>query len=528
MAVAKEIAEDGLDRSLETAQPRPQRALGARLQNALVALYVVVGLLLLVPGVLARWQPFDVSGDAGVILQSLAHELQPIAFGHTLRFWLGVTGATMLALLVLYPILKLFGARGLINIARLFHVHTILGVAGPVLILYHCNFGTGSTPANVALAATLVIAVSGVFGHFAYRRTSASFYDCKREAGRLRDVIAEEAQALKHSSSRAGFLDDLAAYDRHALPDRSTPRRARPTSRDLDERRHQLVARAGWMVENQGPQEGWDASRCHDTGLRLGRLLEDYFRLMALAARRARADRLASYWRLLHLPIFLVLLIAAGMHVSRVWNVDGATATYTSDTAAETPAFLQPRRDPTPGAGASPIATRSVATRVEGPAVGTMPRPLPAARDAQQTARLAGSVAASRLSVRVVRLPQNGANVSTGGAPASRSEAKAADPVEQLLRASDRASPSEPLDPDAIRARLAELKKDPAFDHARNRFKLVGKHREVACEKCHTTTLSETTQTCLGCHREDDVHRGRRPQCESCHTPVDWNKIKRR
>lgn len=84
------------------------------------------------------------------------------------------------------------------------------------------------------------------------------------------------------------------------------------------------------------------------------------------------------------------------------------------------------------------------------------------------------------------------------------------------------------LDPASMRQRLAELKKDPTFDHNKTRFPLTGKHKRVTCENCHKTTLKDTPRDCIACHKKDDVHRGRRPKCENCHVTTDWGTIRRK
>ena len=75
--------------------------------------------------------------------------------------------------------------------------------------------------------------------------------------------------------------------------------------------------------------------------------------------------------------------------------------------------------------------------------------------------------------------------------------------------------------------RIAELKAT-RFDHGRTKFPLTGKHVKVACESCHTKTLENTANTCVACHKSDDPHRGRRPDCAACHTTNRWSEIRRR
>ncbi|MDX2262043.1 MAG: hypothetical protein SFU84_10155 [Gemmatimonadales bacterium] len=64
--------------------------------------------------------------------------------------------------------------------------------------------------------------------------------------------------------------------------------------------------------------------------------------------------------------------------------------------------------------------------------------------------------------------------------------------------------------------------------HAQFGFPLDGAHERVACRDCHTPTasgagFSKVPKTCVGCHRDDDTHRGSLGEdCASCHTTATW------
>jgi hypothetical protein len=67
--------------------------------------------------------------------------------------------------------------------------------------------------------------------------------------------------------------------------------------------------------------------------------------------------------------------------------------------------------------------------------------------------------------------------------------------------------------------------KRASFDHSRTHFPLKGRHEKIACETCHTGPLhaQDLPTTCIGCHRTDDVHKGRNGEkCEQCHGSADW------
>lgn len=70
--------------------------------------------------------------------------------------------------------------------------------------------------------------------------------------------------------------------------------------------------------------------------------------------------------------------------------------------------------------------------------------------------------------------------------------------------------------------------KDTTFDHGKKtHFTLADKHAGLACDDCHAKgRFKDTPQTCIGCHKTDDEHKGRfGNKCESCHNAKTWQDI---
>jgi hypothetical protein len=71
--------------------------------------------------------------------------------------------------------------------------------------------------------------------------------------------------------------------------------------------------------------------------------------------------------------------------------------------------------------------------------------------------------------------------------------------------------------------------KDIRFDHSKTRFKLLGKHEDVKCAKCHMDAkFKDTPMLCNACHKKDGdkAHKGKfGPKCETCHVERDWKEI---
>lgn len=67
------------------------------------------------------------------------------------------------------------------------------------------------------------------------------------------------------------------------------------------------------------------------------------------------------------------------------------------------------------------------------------------------------------------------------------------------------------------------------FRHDSLAFRLTGSHPEVNCVQCHApvrelAAFANAPETCVGCHRPDDPHRGSYgPDCAACHTTERWD-----
>jgi hypothetical protein len=66
------------------------------------------------------------------------------------------------------------------------------------------------------------------------------------------------------------------------------------------------------------------------------------------------------------------------------------------------------------------------------------------------------------------------------------------------------------------------------FNHDKDTdYPLEGKHAKVKCNDCHADgRYKDTPETCIGCHKKDDEHKGQYGnKCESCHSANSWKEI---
>lgn len=236
-----------------------------------------------------------------------------------LGYALGITGGSMMLLLLLYPVRKrLPHARYLGSTRSWFRMHMTLGILGPALILFHSNFSLGATNSNVALVCMLIVSGSGLFGRYFYRRIHVELNG--REA--TLDELKEFSSRLQQTSS-VSFLPALARRidEEQAVIERriaATPLLARPllgAAWAVGARRR--LRRAVRAAIATGADRRRDPSR-ESLRLTAYRYIDDRIG----AARRVLEFRafqaLFSLWHALHMPLFLMLIIAGTVHVFAV------------------------------------------------------------------------------------------------------------------------------------------------------------------------------------------------------------------
>ena len=267
----------------------------------------------------------------GVVHLALLATLALLAFGFAfptqqyisprsgIGYALGITGGSAMLLLLVYPLRKRARfLRFLGSTKRWFQAHMALGIVGPLLILFHSNFSLGATNSNVALGCMLIVSGSGLFGRYFYARIHHGLHGRRASLAELK-LYAEK---LRWITANVDFLPGL--VDR------------------IEAEEQAIVARCGraWLMAR--PLLG--ALRVAAARRRLRRFVHAALResrgTQAAARRRLDAtaaayiddrlgatrrvvefeafERLFSLWHALHLPLFLMLLVAGFVHVAAV------------------------------------------------------------------------------------------------------------------------------------------------------------------------------------------------------------------
>jgi hypothetical protein len=238
-----------------------------------------------------------------------------------LGYALGITGGSMMLLLLVYSARKRYSwLRWLGGIPAWFEFHMVLGIAGPVLVLFHCNFSLGATNSNVALISMLLVAGSGVIGRYIYTRLHVRLDGHEYTLEQLKAVGDRLRSQTTSISFLPGLLDAI---------DRAESRLIEPPKGFIARFLHLLtgaprMALARWLVHREIKRAVSVALRRESDLIarhahRIAAVARTYADRRLEAGRRMAEyrmyERLFSLWHVLHIPLFFMLLIAGTVHV---------------------------------------------------------------------------------------------------------------------------------------------------------------------------------------------------------------------
>lgn len=267
---------------------------------------------------------------AGYVLSALAiyagwlgRDQRNINAEHGLGYALGIVGGSLMLVLLLYSVRKRvrFLAR-LGETRHWFRAHMILGVVGPILILYHCNFELGDLNSKVALYCTLLVAGSGLLGRYLYAGIHQGLYGRKTS---LREMTASLEKSL--GGNRASDLFQPLRAELHSLDQAAlvppvglveSVMRHLAISRQSRHLYPALLARARETLAT----EGRSSPAIRQEAPRLEAILERYLRAHLAQVRQVARfnlfERLFALWHVVHVPFFVMMILSGIFHVFAV------------------------------------------------------------------------------------------------------------------------------------------------------------------------------------------------------------------
>lgn len=239
-------------------------------------------------------------------------------------YWLGIVGGSLMLLLLLYPLRKRIRLlHGLGATKHWFRMHMVFGLLGPLLILYHSNFQLGSFNSQVAFYSMLLVAGSGIIGRHFYAGIHRGLYGRKTT---LKELQSDLADSIANSHGLAKFmpmlvsrLDKLAAE----LQDDSL-RQTIGVRRSLKWTFTHAFVRLSllWTAHSELRAAAESSPVIAQGRTRIkraaSRYIRDYTALAGRVARFSLYERLFALWHVLHLPIFVLMVLSAFVHIFAV------------------------------------------------------------------------------------------------------------------------------------------------------------------------------------------------------------------
>lgn len=241
-----------------------------------------------------------------------------------LGYQLGIIGSVMMLMLLIYPLRKRKRSlRWLGATKHWFRLHMILGILGPALILFHANFNLGSLNSRVALISMLLVVGSGLIGRYIYSKIHYSLYGRRMTLVELREITEDGRRRLAAILPFAPELQDrLRRYERSVItPPRSVLHSvvriflfgirtwfARGATR-------RIVKRG---LKQQAAETGWTRDDVQQHAKEAREYLSIYFATAHQIVGLGFYERMFALWHVLHVPLFILLVATAVMHVLAV------------------------------------------------------------------------------------------------------------------------------------------------------------------------------------------------------------------
>lgn len=229
-----------------------------------------------------------------------------------LGYMLGITGASLMVVLLLYPLRKRWRKmRGLLQVKSWFRLHMVLGVLGPLCILLHSNFQLGSTNSTVALSAMLLVAGSGFIGRYLYSKFHFGLYGNQVRLEQLKQDLDHYYQKIDIT-----LLSEPQLAALHRLHQGTTEiinnQKQQVSLRQLLRQRNWLRKMKRFALKPEianGERHSADAKQAMRKHMRALSGLMD--RLAGLRL----FERLFWLWHVVHIPVFILMLITATVHI---------------------------------------------------------------------------------------------------------------------------------------------------------------------------------------------------------------------
>ena len=233
-------------------------------------------------------------------------------------YLLGIIGGSLMLVLLLYPISKRSQLLSrLVPLRYWFGIHMLFGIVGPVMILFHSNFQLGSSNSSFALISMLLVAFSGLIGRYIYTHIHHGLYgsritieELKLETGNNYSELLQIYAMDKYLRERLDSMEAKVLQSYTGL----TKSLGHVIYMAFNAKRVRVkVSRILHTLEQAGVAD----KPLPDKEIVLQSLHRYTLALRKVAAFKVY-ERLFSYWHILHMPLFIMMIVTAVVHIFAV------------------------------------------------------------------------------------------------------------------------------------------------------------------------------------------------------------------
>ena len=249
---------------------------------------------------------------------------RPYKAGDVIGYNLGLVGGSMMLLLLVYSLRKRVGfMKHTGQVRHYFAFHMILGVLGPILVIFHTTFKIGAMNSRIALYSMLLVAGSGLVGRYVYRHIHKGLYGRQTTLAEAEQQLKESAESVQSILSIAPGIEErlesFHSYSVSKLDDILARSWRFMTLRMRGRSLAHAVKKDVWhSLEKTGREKNWPHEELLAQKKLAAERINGYIEAVCSTATYATWVRLFALWHVVHVPFLYLLIITGIVHVIAV------------------------------------------------------------------------------------------------------------------------------------------------------------------------------------------------------------------
>jgi hypothetical protein len=197
-----------------------------------------------------------------------------------------------------------------------FGMHMLFGIIGPVMILFHSNFHIGSMNSTIALISMLLVASSGLIGRYIYTKVHHGLHGKRISLeGLKQELETKHTELLRIYKLDENLNNRLTKMENRLLQNYTGV---------MTSMLHVILLAIDGRLLKHRIMRLLKSSIKNNTSLAVPdiKITRKFINRYTVTLRKIAVlrvfERLFSFWHLLHLPLFIMMIITAVVHIFAV------------------------------------------------------------------------------------------------------------------------------------------------------------------------------------------------------------------